>query len=193
MAAESQGREFVVVREFPDGLRLVIQHGLQNRLITFDGEQAKAAATPLATDEQDLIETLAYDTAEHFFATQMQGNAMRFLGARFRTDDGSDPNYVGPYFDVYKIADQIKTSGQERPAKFYYFNSDTLLLERVTYSINRDGEEIKVETSVSDWREVDGQRVARRIERFENGRSVFVLTIQSAQLGQRANDGIFLQ
>lgn len=193
MAAESQGREIVAVGEFPDRLRLVVQHGSQSRLLTFDGEQAKAATIPLASDELDLIETLAYDSAERFFAAQMQGNAMRFLGARFRTDDGSNPNYDGPYFDVYKIADQIKTSGQERPAKLYYFNSDTLLLERVTYTINREGSEIRVETSLSDWREADGQQVARRIERFENAKSVFVLTIQSAQLGQRADDGMFLQ
>jgi hypothetical protein len=140
-----------------------------------------------------LIETLTYDSAEHFFAAQMQGNAMRFLGSRFRTDDGSSPDYNGPYFDIYKIADQIKPSAQERPAKLYYFNSDTFLLERVTYVINRDGSQVNVETSLSDWRAIEGQQVARRIERFENGKSVFVLTIRSAALGQRAEDGLFAQ
>lgn len=187
----AQPREFAATLEFPDRLRLNIG-GPENRLITFDGQQTKATQTP-AADELDLIETLAYDSAEHFFAAQMQGNAMRFLGARFRTDDGSTPDYAGPYFDVYKIADQIKTSEQERTAKLYYFNSETLLLERVTYDINRGGSEISVETKLSDWRVVDGQQVARRIERFENGKSVFVLTIRSAGLGRRADDGIFAQ
>ena len=118
---------------------------------------------------------------------------MRFLGSRFRTDDGSTPDYNSPYFDIYKIADQIKASGEERAAKLYHFNSDTFLLERVTYVINRGGSEISVETRLSDWRVVDGQQVARRIERFENGKSVFVLTVRSAGLGRRADDGTFAQ
>jgi hypothetical protein len=187
----AQPREFAATMEFPDRLRLVVG-GPQNHVITFDGQQTKAAQPPVA-DDLDLIETLNYDSAERFFAAQMQGNATRFLGARFRTDDGSNPDYDGPYFDIYKIADQIKTSEQERPAKLYYFNSDTLLLERVTYVVNRDGSEINVETKLSDWRGTEGQQFARRIERFENGKSVFVLTIQSAGLARRADDGIFVQ
>jgi hypothetical protein len=191
VAGAVQPREFAATLEFPDRLRLNVG-GPQNRVITFDGQQTKASQTP-AADELDLIETLAYDSAEHFFAAQMQGNATRFLGSRFRTDDGSTPDYDGPYFDIYKIADHIKTSEQERAAKLYYFNSETLLLERVTYDVNRGGSEINVETKLSDWRVVDGQQVARRIERLENGKSVFVLTIRSAGLGRRTDDGIFAQ
>lgn len=187
-AADSQEREILATLEFPDRLRLVVQNGQQSHLSTFDGRQAKGDAGAL-----DLIETLAYDSAEHFFAAQMQGNAMRFLGSRFRTDDGSSPDYNGPYFDIYKIADQIKPSGQERAAKLYYFNSDTLLLERVTYVINRNGAEVNVETKLGDWRVEEGQKVARRIERLENGKSVFVLNIRSAQFSRRADDGIFQQ
>ena len=191
VAGTAQQREFAATLEFPDKLRLTVG-GPQNRVITFDGEQTKAAQTP-AADDLDLIETLAYDSAEHFFAAQMQGNAMRFLGARFRTDDGSTPDYDGPYYDVYKIADQIKASGEERSAKLYYFKSDTLLLERVTYVVNRGGSEINVETKLTDWRVIDGQQVARRIERSENGKSVFVLTMRSVGLGRRADDNIFAQ
>lgn len=187
VAGAAQPREFAATLEFPDKLRLNVG-GPENRVITFDGQQTNGTA-----DDLDLVETLAYDSAEHFFAAQMQGNAMRFLGSRFRTDDGSTPDYDGPYFDIYKIADHIKTSEQERAAKLYYFNSETLLLERVTYEVNRGGSEINVETKLSDWRVVDGQQVARRIERLENGKSVFVLTIRSAGLGRRADDGIFAQ
>jgi hypothetical protein len=187
LSVDSQPRPISATLEFPDRVRIVIQNGPQSRVITSDGRQQTAA------DELDLIETLAYDSAEHFFSAQMQGNATRFLGTRFRTDDGSSPDYNGPYFDIYKIADQIKTSGQERPAKLYYFNSDTLLLERVTYVVNRDGAEVSVETKLSDWRSEGGQKVARRIERLENGKSVFVFDIRSAQFGRRVDDGMFVQ
>lgn len=189
-SSDSSTHEIAATLEFPDKLRLGIQNGQQNRLITFDRQDIKGQP---ASDELDLIESLIYDSAEHFFNTQMQGRAMRFLGSRFRTDDGSSPEYSGPYFDIYKIADRIDASGEERAAKLYYFNSETLLLERVTYVINRNGSEINIDTRLSDWRVEVGQNVARRIERFENGKSVFVLNIRSAQFGKRADDGIFQQ
>jgi hypothetical protein len=189
MRTGGETREFVATLEFSDKLRLVV-NGPQSRVIVFDGEHPTVTA---AADELDLVETLTYDSAEHFFAAQIQGRAMRFLGARFRTDDGSVPDYNGPYFDIYKIADQIQASGQERPAKLYHFNSDTLMLERVTYVINRNGAEISVETKLSNWSAAEDQQVARRIERFENGELVFVLSVRSVQLGARADDGLFTQ
>jgi len=189
---DSQAEEVVAVFEFPDRLRLTIEKGHQNRVILFDGEQAKAVGRPLDEVERDLIETLVYGAAEHFFISQAQGQATRFLGARFRLDDGSSANYSGPYYDIYQVADQIKTSANEREQnKFFYFNSDTLLLERVAYEINRDGSTIKVEETTSNWGQEQGQQVARRIERFENGVSVFVLTVRLAGFGQRLGDGIF--
>lgn len=190
LSADSQTREIAATLEFPDKLRLAIQNGSQDRLITFDAHKTNGQVD---SGELDLIESLTYDSAEHFFDAQMEGKAMRFLGSRFRTDDGSNPDYNGPYFDIYKIADRIDAAGEERAAKLYYFNSETLLLERVTYIVNRNGSEINIETKLSDWRVEDGQKVARRIERIVNGKSVFVLNIRSARFGRSADDGIFQQ
>ena len=191
-AGETRPRGFAAILEFPDRLRLTIADGAATRVIFFDGEQAMSAGTPLISDDGDLIETLVYDTAEHFFMTQMQGKATRFLGARFRMDDGSDSNYNGPYHDIYQVVDQIKTSTPQREqAKLYYFNSDTLLLERVSYQMDRDGSTVKIEEVISDWQKEEGQQVARRLERFENGKSVSVLSVRSVGLGPRADDGVF--
>ncbi len=191
-AGDSQLAEVVAVWEFPEQLRLTIQRGIQTRVIRFDGEQAKAAGNPLDSDEQDLIETLVYGTAEHFFFTQAQGKATRMLGTRFRIDDGSSANHSSPSYDIYQVADQVKTSAsQKEQEKLYYFNSDTLLLARVSYRINRDGSEVKIEEVTGDWGNEQGQQVARRIERFENGKSIFVLTVRGVGLGPRVDDEIF--
>ncbi len=188
-SGDSQPAEVVAVLEFPGRLHLTIQKGIQTRVITFDGEQAKSAGTPLDSGEQDLIETLFYGTAERFFMTQMQGQATRFLGARFSMDDGSSAKYSGPYYDIYQVADQIKTSTNQRDQeKLYYFNSETLLLERVSYQINRDGSAVKIDEMIRDWSKEQGQQVARRIERLENGKSVFVFAVRSAGLGSRLGD-----
>ncbi|HKG60205.1 MAG TPA: hypothetical protein VKB05_10630 [Pyrinomonadaceae bacterium] len=177
-ANDSQAEEVIALSEFPERLRLTIQRGNQTRVITFDGE----ADSSLDTAEQDLIETLVYGTAEHFFNTQMQGMATRLLGSRFLLHRGSTADYNGPSYDVYKVADQVKTTiDQGERVKLYYFNSDTLLLERVTYEITRNGSTVKVEERLGDWTREEGQQVARRIERLENGESVFVLTVRTAR------------
>ena len=189
---DSQAEELIAVSEFPDRLRLTMQKGNKTRVITFDGDHAKAAERSLDTAEQDLLETLVNGTAEHFFNTQMQSMATRLLDSRFLLHRGSTADYIGPYYDAYKVADKVKTStGEREQQKLFYFNSDTLLLERVTYEINRNGATVEVEERLGNWTREDGQQVARRIERFENGESVFVLTIRTAHFCPRADDDAF--
>jgi hypothetical protein len=190
-ATDSQAEEVSAIFEFPERLRLTLAN--ESRVITFDGEQVKATGNPLDAAEQDLIETLVCGSAEHFFNTQMEGQATRFLGSRFRLDDCSSPNYKGPYYDVYKVTEQLKTAPEHTErAKLYGFNSETLLLERVTYEIDRNGSGVKVEERLSGWTREQGQQVPRRLERLENGASVFVFTVRTAHLGQRVDDRIFI-
>ena len=190
-AGGSESEQIDAVLEFPERISLTTQKGNQRRVIKSDGEQAKAEGNPVDTAEQGLIETLVYGSAEHFFNTQMEGLATRFLGSRFRLDDGSTADYDGPYYDIYKVADQINTSGEQiERLKLFYFNSETLLLERVTYEIERNGSTVNVEERLGDWTKEQGQQVARRIERFENGESVFVFTVRSAGLSARADDKV---
>jgi hypothetical protein len=192
LSRANDSQEVVAIFEFPERLRLTMQKGNQTRVISFDGEHAKAEGASVAAAEEDLIETLVYGSAEHFFNTQMQGEATRLLGSRFLLHRGSTADYNGPYYDVYKVADQVKTARDQREQqKLYYFNSDTLLLERVTYELNRNGATIEVEERLSNWTLEDGQQVARRIERLENGESVFVFTVRTARLSPRADDAIF--
>lgn len=191
-AKYAQTEEVTTVWEFPERLRLTTRRGNENRVLTFDGEQGQSGANPLGIAERDLLETLVYGSAEHFFTAQMRGRATRFLASRLRLDDGSTANYDGPYYEVYKVAEQTGTSAdQGEQVRLYYFNSETLLLERVSYEINRNGSTVKVEERLGDWTREQGQQVARRIERFENGESVFVLTVRTAGFSRRAEDGMF--
>ena len=181
----NDSEEVVAVFEFPERLRLTLQKDSQTRVISFDGEHANS----VDSFDEDLLETLVYGSVEHFFNTQMQGMSTRLLGSRFLLHRGSTADYIGPYYDVYKVTDQIKTSHDQREQyKFYYFNSDTLLLERVTYEINRNGTTVKVEERLGGWTMEEGQQVARRIERLENGDSVFVFTVRTVRLSPHAED-----
>jgi len=183
---------FAAILEFPDRLRITMQSGPQSRTIVFDGQTARTIDGSLTSAEKDLIESLVYDTAEHFFSAQTEGAATRHLGNHFRTDDGSTANYAGPLYDVFSMIDLVKVTPDTRSqGKFYCFNSETHLLEKVHYQTLRSGAPVEVETHISGWRGTGDQQVATRVIRKENTQQVFVLTITSATLGPRINDAIF--
>ena len=193
-AGDSQALPMALVLEYPERLRLVIQDGVQQRVITFNGREANGVGAPPNARERELIETLVYDTAEHFLASQTQGAAMRILGQRFRADDGTTPNYGGPYYDLYEVSDQIKAAPDARTlSKVFYFDSDTLLLQKVRYQILRNGAPVAVETRLSNWQSAQGQQIPRRITRFENNEAVLALTITSLAMTPRVDDGSFGQ
>jgi len=138
------------------------------------------------------METFLYDTAEHFFLGQAQGLGTRFLGSRFQLDDGTNPNYRGPYYDVYEVMDAVRLGAPVRlQPKLYYVNSDTLLLERVRYQSNHDSSRPNVEIQMGLWRRGDGQSVPWRVVRLENDQPVFTLTVVSATIGPWQSDGLF--
>jgi hypothetical protein len=193
-AGDLEALPMALTLEFPDRLRLTVQDGLQQRVVTFNGQAANSVGIAITSSEREFIETLVYDTTEHFFLGQTQGTAMRCLGQRFRADDGTTPNYTGPYYDLYEVSDQIKAAADGRQQiKDFYFNSDTLLLERVRYQIVRNGAPVEVETRLSNWQQAQGQQVPRRIVRLENGQPVLALTITALALSPRVDDGSFGQ
>jgi len=179
-ASQVEGIPLQIVWEFPGRLR--IESRL--RVLLFDGRRLVGAPT---RQEEALVETLFYDLPEHFFLGQAHGLATRFLGSRFRLDDGRAPYYTGTYYDVYEVTDAIQLGGPVRlQPKFYYLSSDTLLLERVRYQSNRGSSGPDVEVQIGLWQRGDGQSVPGRIVRLENGKAVFTLTVTSAIIGPAA-------
>lgn len=189
ISRDGQSQPVLLVLEFPDRLRLETQSGIQRDVLTFNGKRGAKAGGAFDQSEEDLVETLAYDTAEHFFIGQGNGMATRFLGSRFRADDGTTRNYTGPFYDIYQTNEQVKLGAVTREqTKAYCFNSETLLLERVTYR-NRVSQ--PVEIRITGWRDVQGQQVPTRIVRIEAGQPVLTLVVSSASVGSALTDSIF--
>jgi hypothetical protein len=165
----------VINNEFPDRMALTLQTGVDRRAITFDGTQE--SWTALSEDDRDLVETLLFDGPDHFFYSQTNGAATRFLGARFsETADGT----TGPFYDIYAVTPSPSlTQTSAQGAKLFQFNSDNHLLELVRYTTERNGSRLAVEVRLSDWREIAGQRIPHRIERLENGVKVMTLSINT--------------
>jgi hypothetical protein len=174
-----------LILEFPDRLRLMVQDTYFAPVVTFDGNQASALGRQPDRRERQVIESLIYDSAEHFFISHTRGSAVRSLGNRFHTDDGLQ-------YDIYELTDAVNVDTATRvQSKRFYFNSDTQLLEKVRYAIERDGATVQVETRFGDWKTSEQQRFPARITRIENGKPVWTLSVASAVLSPMLNDGVF--
>lgn len=180
--------------EFPGRLRLEEQSGGQTRVIIFDGQSATAAGgEALGRADEDLIETLVYDSVEHFFVGQARGAATRPLGPDFQSEgDLAAGGDGGPSYEVYEVTEAVNVGGGPRErVKLYHFNSDTRLLEKVQYQLQRDGAAVAVEVRLGGWHAVQGQKLPARVVRLENNFPVLTLDITSTTIAPRADDHIF--
>jgi len=192
VGSETMSSPVRILIEFPHRIRIEEQRGGQTHVIGFDGHNGWKQGAMLSRHEEDLIESLVFDSVDHFFVGQMRGYGTRPLGTHFRDDDGSIPNYNGHFYDIYQFADQISIGQSKREQqKLYYFNSETMLLERIKYQLNREGTTIPVEIQFSGWHQASGQQMPGTIIRLENGNPVVSLTIQHIGVGSRLADGSF--
>lgn len=146
---------FRLITEFQNRMRLEEQVGTQLRVTVFNGSNAAKLGGPVNRRDEDLIETLVFDSVDNYLIKQTQGAATRFLGSRFRLDNGEAENYSGSYYDLYQTTDQIRIGPSIREqSKQYYFNSDTQLLEHVRYEIQPEGARVSVEVQITGWRKV---------------------------------------
>ena len=180
----------VVIWELPGKLRVEETISGVVRAIGFDGRQLWLSRGSVTAADQQLVETLLTDTAERFFVAKTGGMAVRFLGERFRLDNGRTPGYTGPFYDIYELADQMSIAGLSIERKFYYFNSDTKLLDRVRYETGASSPRNRVVVLIT-WRAQNDQQVPARIARSDNGAPTFTLDLPSAVIAPRLDDGIF--
>jgi hypothetical protein len=184
----SQETAFTLVAELPQRLRLTLTDGTGNRVVVADGATVRSNST-LNPRDYDLIEMLIYDTTEHLLLEQVNGSiALRFLGGRFH-DDG---NPEGPAYHIFEASEAITPGDSSRQqTRHFSFNSDTWLLEKVTYPRIVNNVETNIEVRYSDWQKIDGQSIARTVERLENKALIFRLTINTISFAPAINDGIF--
>jgi hypothetical protein len=188
LTLDGEATEFALVSEFPGKLRLVLAGGGRGRhVLVFDERDGDRGAAE--GRDADLLETLAFDTAEHFFEGQSRGLGTRLLGTRFRDDGG--PGGGESFYDIYQVGESVGVGRAPRlRSKLYLVNSDTQLLERVRYEDGGGAEATRVEVAF-EWQQIDGQRVPRRVTRTVDGKTILTLDVRTASVGPRADDGVF--
>lgn len=186
-----QAKPLRLILELPGLMRLEEGAGAQLRVIGFDGARAWALNGKLSADDLAAVETLVFDSPDHFLLSQTRGYATRFLGNRFRLDDGDAASGTA-FYDLYQVGDQININAASRSQpKMFYLNSTTQLIERVHYEAGHGGQSVKVEILMTGWEKGDNQYLPRSITRMENGIETLRIAINAAVISQRVNDGIF--
>lgn len=180
-----------LVWEVPGRLRFDRSTTPSNPLI-FDDVTGLVNGAGVAQSDLDILESIFDDSTEMFLYGFVQGHAHRFLGGRFRTDDGKKPNYNGPLYDIYETVARVRVvAGSPLRQKLYYFDSQTKLLTKTRYALLRGSTNISVSTEYDKWKTSGGQAFPGQIVRTENGVPVFKFDINSAAAGPPANDGLF--
>lgn len=188
-SGEDRAAPFTLIWETPGKLRLQDLGRLQTTV--FDGETVVRSDSSNTAFNDELLETLVYDSAEHLFLSQMRGASTRFLGSRFRLSETSEADSE-PVYDVFEVTEPNITRQQSvRQTRQYFFNSDTQVLELVRYRTMKNGVENAVEVRFENFQRNLGQLFPMRIVRLENGTPIVTLTISSITVGPRLDDGIF--
>jgi len=177
--------------ELPGKMRIDLGGG-SPRSVVYDGTASGATGGAATSSDDDLMESLADDRTEGLlYNLHQSGFAMRFLGSRFRTDNGLNKNYAGPYYDLFQTAATVSSrSDKASRHKLFIFDSLTGAFVQTKYEITRAGAAIMVETIHSGGTTIAGQAVPNQIIRRENGTTVFTITVATAQVAPTANDGL---
>ena len=154
------------------------------KVTVFDRNNPKHTI-PSVQKTADTIQVLLEDSAEGFLDLLQSSIAVRHLGTGFRLENATASN---PGMDVILMSYPDVFRNNTSIQKAFWFDSRTKLLGVVSY-VSRSGSVIHV--VVDDYRDVDGEKLPFRIERWEDSRLSMRLSLNEANLSAGAEDGTF--
>lgn len=191
LVTDSRGNTNVkVTLELPNSARYEETSG-PGKSVVFDGSKSAASVNP-GDSEYDLLESLYADSADYYFYSLSTGSANRFLGNRFRTDDGKNPAYAGPWLSITELVTPLQfRSDKAVRQKFYLFDTATKLLTSVRYELRKGATATPVEVKLSGHTKVDGHMVPGTVIRYEGGQQTLQYRIINAAFSPKAADAAF--
>ncbi|MCX6602068.1 MAG: hypothetical protein NTV52_00535 [Acidobacteria bacterium] len=184
-----------LVKQLPSSFRLEEAKAGGRTIASFDGVAAKLpGGVTGGQPDEELGEALGLDTPETFLYSLADGLPYRFLGGRFRTDDGSTPDYKGPWVDIYAMSlSSVLRSDKQIKYKMFMFDSADFLLRRVVYdtpSTTSKGQR-RVEILLDNWRVINGLKVATEIVRREDNLEAWSFRVTEAVAGPKIANETF--
>jgi hypothetical protein len=131
----------------------------------------------------NVVQVLLEDSVEGIFALLQGGAARRYIGSGFRLEGSKESD---PGVDVLLLSYPDIFQRKKVIQKAYWFDSHTKLLGVVGYT-SPSG--LATHVLIEDWRDIGGEKIPFRIERWENNKRVLQLNLESAVVLDDAEDG----
>jgi hypothetical protein len=170
--------------------------GTSPRVLTFDGTQFQSQNGKGGMDDERIEESLMADLPDSIYLQLATGGGARRIGSRFRTDNGTTPNYTGPYWSLYAYspaARQGLTWGQALQQSFFIaLDEQTGFVSEVRMVNQSAGSQNVTQTKFLNWFQQSGQWYPGQIVRVENGQQTLSFQTQQAATGaQLSSNSIF--
>lgn len=162
-----------------------------SQTLVMDGKIVKWLHQATSADEA-IVESLFDDSMDGIVGGMPNLKMFRLLMNRARMDEGSSPDYAGPYMDIFDMVMPVASRPGQIRQKHYYFDSQSQLLNRVVYLTGTAGN-LRAETRFADWRLAGGVQVPGSISRVENGVTQFEFSAAAAESGPAQSDQLFQQ
>jgi hypothetical protein len=170
----------------------------QNRRLTFDGTAFRSRAGRVTVEDDRIFESLLSHFPDVIALQVASGGTLRRLGGHFRTDDGTTPNYAGPYWTVYAFS-PAKRDGLTRGKTlqqdvFIALDEKTGLIAEIRVVANSGRPEQTVtETQLNKWFQQSGQWFPGQIVRLEDGKEVLRFDVEGASVTDAMAPSAFQQ
>lgn len=164
----------------------------QGALVAYAGAGKLAPVASRGVDSATLVQALVSDQVESILHSIATTGGVRFLGSRFRKDDGRAAVYTGPYANLYMQSLPRGAAGNLKEGllmRVIEFDSDTLLLRSVRTQAS-DGRP-ESETRMQDWKRLNGESYPSEIIYLEDGREQFRFNVSRLDTGAKLPDSQF--
>jgi len=173
----------IIRNQAEDGEEVQIQIANSPGAFTWDRNRgALTNAGRAVGSNRDLIERLVFDSPDQFVLAQLRG-ASYFTVARNMRSESAVDGTAAPLWDVIRVEDSERDA-EKRPRsswRLYYLNCTTGLIDRIVSEV--EGQ--RIETEISSWAEVNGEKVPAHISWSRQGQTVMQYTLSSFSRAER--------
>lgn len=169
------------------------------RVLTFDGSAFHSSGGQLTDDDERVLESLlAHAPDAVLFQLAAAGGTTRPLGLHFRTDDGTTPNYTGPWWALFVYTPGVRPGLNAGKALqqnlFIAIDEQSMLPDEIRVVDHQGTPQQKVtQTQFGNWLQQSGQAYPGSIVRLEGGQQVLRFDTQQASTGAQGSTSIFQQ
>jgi hypothetical protein len=169
-----------IIWQFPQKIRM----DFAGKVMKYDGNKAKQTI-PADSKKAEALQVLLEDSLEGFLAIDGTRGSSRDMGSGYRLPNARPENSC---MDIIHMSYQDAFSKRKKIDKAYWFDCNTKLLGTVTYLCPLGS---RIHVVVEDWRDIAGEKIPFRIERWEEGQLTMRLTLDEATISAGVEDSTF--